>query len=673
MATADSIQLVIEKEHLLESLAADWDEDASESDIQSLRQLFELSFQVSPATEAPLTLLLRTAADMARHEPNRGRLSGDAICRTIVSVCQQALHANLAGLSLQCVRCFGNLCYEQTQNRLTFSDLGVYGLLETIVAAPDMMRLVAAVVANLLSEEDRAMSEIFKHPRLLNALVTAFIANADLDTLNRAIGNLVVPVNTPALIEAGVFERLLEIIPRAPSAARTQTINLLTELFESDEKEFLPALSEFLIFRSNFINLVLGILEHPLAEETAQEAVELREQAQLPYFATRPPLTRQKLGMILAALASSNETATPFLPTLERLLHLVTQTHDIIARRCAAHVLGCLTIHSPTVASFNRQHAPAFLDTMVSQVLPDGDCEIQVGVMLVLGNFIQQVEDSQALMALGAHELLTQFLDQQYDPRVVHLTLGTLLKLSLPAEHKPLIASPAFVKGVEGVLNHSRDVTILYAAVSCLRSLLSLHDTELQGRILDAAPIVETFIGLWDRIWQSGTERVLWEVSRIMAHLIIDGWFQRLQAAGAVEKPLATLISSPHALLRTEGWKAIHTILAQGSSSSAAAAQAPLVAILNNINRETTTALDASHLPDPSLPPVLCAALQDPTCEFHPQSLSLANNPLADHVAALESLVNHSPYLEKLDLTGTHLDETTLLTLRSTNPQMQIL
>ena len=663
----------------LTQLSEDWEDTLSTDSVQRLEQLSEelgKGEALSASQHEEATLLLQTIADVCRNEDNRLLFTHDALpFLPIVSCLRAALSLGLGACALQCLRAASNLCYEHTANRLKFLHASAVPLLPSALALPDLLRPCAAFVANLASEEDPCLAALLDTPEVLQPLLAAFLAAADVDTVNRAVVNL---LQAPAFSlqrppEAqGHFAALLALLSSPAHPARPHAVAIFTALLADPRQAdpaVLPLLRRFaahLLADLKAVPLLLDALSRPCPDE----AQLLAEQADLPYFAERKPLPRQQVGLLLALvvpLAEEDALARHFEAALPQLLAMATSRQDLIAQRCAAACLGALVLESPAARGFCAEHLQLLLDAMAAQELPHADTDTQVGLMLALANTLDAKERSEQYVALGAPRVLIKFLDQQYDPRVVHLVLGTFQKLTLDPAHKRLAVELGIVPAVDAVLNTSRDVTILFSAVSILRSLVALHDPEFQRPLVQEAPVLATLGSLWERVWEKGTERVLYEAARILAHLIVDGWAQACMEKNVVHQPLASLLSSPHEILRNEAWRAISVLFADASLDRAVL----FCNILNAIDTKETTALNLSKLPHIEvLLPIILESLQASSCRFHPTVVDLSSNTIPPSSSPLlESWINQSTTLTTLDLNSSQLD----IPINIQNSQIQIL
>lgn len=632
--------------HLVEQ-CDDWEEKISEDNLSKLTSLLvEGSTGGSSVAKEDVVRGVQLVADLARADDNRTALSAPAILTSVAALYKHYVRASIGEVThdtipngvLQCTRATGNLCYFNSGNRAIFASEGTVPVVsEVLVAAAThgnatLVRVAAGVVANLAFENDDVQDVLSQSPDIHKIIFGAFFdcdGDEDIDTVTRAVTNIVqAPRQWPTLSSGGFFDRIATIIQLGSSPLRLRIATILTTAFNDASKDELAAVIPTLVLNHNFVQSIIAAVASPTVEEVAVEAVELAKQNELPSYATRPPLQRQVVGLLLSKLAESEspDVQAVFVSQWPRLLSLIP-SDDIIAFRCAALCLGYLGFHSGEVRQLIFDNLPHFVAALAGQRLPKGDTDVQMGLTMLLAVTIEGPERVQAIVDNNAHTVLLEFLDQQYDPRVVHQALGALRNLSIPAVQKPVLVQCGAVPLITEVLNFSRDVTILYSAVVALRSLLAYREPAHLAAIVDGTAVVPTLVSLWERHWEAGTERVLWEAARALSIVIRDGRGDVCRTHNAVDKPLATLICSAYAPLRQEGWAAVVAL-----AESAAVDSDPLVAVLNAIDNDLQPSLEEIGAFGEQALLLLLKAVTSDDCTFTLRQLNLAKAGLTDTV-----------------------------------------
>jgi hypothetical protein len=536
-------------------------------------------------------------ANLCRENENRETLTRvDGLCEALGSLASDSSAIDRQDVRLQLARAVGNLCYENAQNRNKF-ERNVIEFLASQVEAEvrsnvesnggncsdqderQRSRASAGALANLASRNDDAGKRVVGASGVLAALTRSIcLGSAPMDMAVRALKNCVEEVDggmaqavrsgcTATLVDAAVSYRPSSGDGDDAQERRVEACKTLQSMIEgAGGGEAISRLVSVDGALPRFVGAVLGVS----AAELADEAAMLEEQSSMPKFANRDPLPRQRVAQLVAGLADGAKSDNDESPLHAAFAELIPQmldwleqrADDLVVQRCAATTLGYLCLqHVPHRAAV-RERVSSVLAALAARASVDDDQQLQLGLVMVLGNIVDSNEASAALVAGGAHDVLLSVVNVAVDPQVLHLALGSLRNLSLLGANKPLILERSSYAPFFAVLSRTKDAHVLFGVVGVVRSLTSGDDRAARQRQFVDAGGMNAFDDLFDRHFERNQARILFESSRVIAGLVRDGIdigqgdAERTLLARAV----GTLLTSSFDVLRLEAWSALDTL-----------------------------------------------------------------------------------------------------------------
>ena len=144
----------------LTHLCDNWEMPVEAADVSRLDALLGESGRqpLNEANSEVAALACKAVADLCRQEANRQLFGSEATVAAVAALLRQSLEQSQWAVATQSLRACSNLCFEHNENRQRLGAQGVGSQLARAAKEERLVMACAAVVANLASENDEAMS-----------------------------------------------------------------------------------------------------------------------------------------------------------------------------------------------------------------------------------------------------------------------------------------------------------------------------------------------------------------------------------------------------------------------------------------------------------------------------------------------------------------------------------